>query len=112
VGLLNEIGAALHARMALILLGERPGLGSADSLGAYFEFDPRAGRTDAERNCISNIRPAGLPPSEAAARLAGLLIAARTQRTSGITLKETARRAEIPRAQSGANPTTNPTTPP
>ncbi|WP_438480964.1 ethanolamine ammonia-lyase subunit EutC [Oleiharenicola lentus] len=88
VGLLNEIGVTLRAQLALILLGERPGLGTADSLGAYFEFDPRAGRTDAERNCISNIRPAGLPPAEAAERIANLLIAARAQRTSGITLKE------------------------
>lgn len=89
VGLLDEIGAALHATMALILLGERPGLGTPDSLGAYFEFAPQSGRTNAERNCVSNIRPAGLAPADAARRLADLLTAARTQRTSGIALKET-----------------------
>ncbi|HWA86966.1 MAG TPA: ethanolamine ammonia-lyase subunit EutC [Opitutus sp.] len=88
VALMDEVGSVLRARLALILLGERPGLGTPDSLGAYLEFDPRPGRTNADRNCVSNIRPAGLPPAAAAARLAALLVAARDQQRSGIALKD------------------------
>ncbi|HVU22708.1 MAG TPA: ethanolamine ammonia-lyase subunit EutC [Opitutus sp.] len=87
VALMDEIGALLGARLALILLGERPGLGTADSLGAYLEFAPRPVRTNADRNCVSNIRPAGLPPAAAAGRLAALLVAARDQQRSGIALQ-------------------------
>ena len=88
VALQDEIGALLQARLSLILLGERPGLGSADSLGAYFTWDPRPGRTDAERNCLSNIRAAGLPPEDAAARLFNLLTESRHRRLSGTGLKD------------------------
>lgn len=90
VGLLDEIGTAFRARLALILLGERPGLGTPDSLGAYFEYNPRPGLTNADRNCVSNIRPAGLPPTVAATRLFGLLSAALQVQSSGIALKEDA----------------------
>lgn len=88
VAVSDEVGELLGARLALILLGERPGLGTADSLGAYFVHHPRPGRTDAERNCVSNIRPAGLPIAQAADTLHYLLTAARTKRLSGVQLKD------------------------
>lgn len=87
VKLQDEVGELLGARHTLILLGERPGLGAPDSLGAYFTYLPRADRTDADRNCVSNIRPEGLPPDEAAAVLAGLLAASARQGVSGVALK-------------------------
>ncbi len=90
VKLQDEAGALLEARQSLILLGERPGLGSPDSLGAYFTFQPGPDKTDAERNCISNIRPEGLSPPAAAEKLGGLLLASARLRISGVALKETA----------------------
>jgi ethanolamine ammonia-lyase small subunit len=88
VALGDAIGAALDARLVLALIGERPGLSSPDSLGAYITFAPRVGRTDAERNCVSNIRPAGLGYDTAAFRIAWLIGAALRLGATGVALKD------------------------
>jgi ethanolamine ammonia-lyase small subunit len=88
VALGDEIGERLRAEAVVVLLGERPGLSSPDSLGIYLTWAPRVGRSDAERNCISNVRPEGLPYAEAAARLAWLLGEARRLKISGVALKD------------------------
>ena len=89
VALGDDIGSCLGARFAVMLIGERPGLSSPDSLGAYLTLEPRPGRRDHERNCISNIRaPQGLSYEEAAARAVWLLRAARRAGHTGILLKE------------------------
>ena len=88
VALGDEIGAALQARVVVMLLGERPGLSSPDSLGAYVTWAPRVGCTDAERNCVSNIRPEGLVIPEAARKLAWLIGAAQQLGITGVSLKD------------------------
>jgi len=88
VALLDEIGQRLGATVSLMLLGERPGLGSPDSLGAYFVYGPRTERSDADRNCVSNIRPDGLPPAAAVETLHCLLTASRNRKLSGVELKD------------------------
>jgi ethanolamine ammonia-lyase small subunit len=82
----DEIGLALNAKMVVVLIGERPGLSSPDSMGAYLTWGPRPGRIDAERNCISNIRAEGLGPAEAAAELASTLEKARRAQLTGVAL--------------------------
>ncbi|MDR2638027.1 MAG: ethanolamine ammonia-lyase subunit EutC [Zoogloeaceae bacterium] len=88
VKLQDEVGALLHARHALMLLGERPGLSAPDSLGAYFTWHPNPACTDADRNCVSNIRPEGTPPAEAAKKLAQLLQESARLGVSGVRLKD------------------------
>ena len=84
----DPIGSALGASLSLVLIGERPGLSACDSLGAYLTWEPRAGRTDAERNCISNIREGGLAPEPAALRILWYLKAARAGQITGTALKD------------------------
>ena len=84
----DEIGETLKAEATLLLIGERPGLSSPDSLGAYITWGPRVGRSDAERNCISNIRPEGLSYALAAGKIAGYLAQARKLGLTGVALKE------------------------
>ncbi|MCM2972412.1 ethanolamine ammonia-lyase subunit EutC [Larsenimonas suaedae] len=84
----DEIGECLNARAVLVLIGERPGLSSPDSLGLYFTWAPEVGLTDARRNCISNVRPAGLSFEDASRRLMALLKEAREKELSGVKLKD------------------------
>jgi ethanolamine ammonia-lyase small subunit len=88
VALGDRIAGALGAAAVLILIGERPGLSAPDSLGAYLTWQPGPGTTDADRNCLSNIRPDGIAYPDAAFRLVHLLRAMRTHRLSGVGLKD------------------------
>jgi ethanolamine ammonia-lyase small subunit len=89
VALADDIGSALAARVAVIVVGERPGLSAADSLGIYLTYAPQPGNCDAQRNCISNIRPpAGMGYESAAAKLVYLTVEAMRRGTSGVALKD------------------------
>jgi ethanolamine ammonia-lyase small subunit len=88
VALADEIGQLRGAEASLILIGERPGLKSPDSMGAYLTYRPRAGRMDSERNCVSNIRPEGLAYDVAVFRLLHLLARVRAMGETGVALKD------------------------
>lgn len=84
----DDICQKLNAKCVLVLVGERPGLSSPDSLGLYLTWDAKVGRTDAYRNCISNVRPAGLSYQEASHKARYLLKEARVRKLSGVQLKD------------------------
>ena len=84
----DAVAMAVGAAAVAVLIGERPGLSAPDSLGVYLTWQPRMGTTDADRNCVSNIRAEGLAPGEAAGRVAWLLAAMRDAGWSGVALKD------------------------
>jgi ethanolamine ammonia-lyase small subunit len=84
----DAIAEILHATCVAMLIGERPGLSAPDSMGAYLTWQPHTGTTDAERNCISNIRPDGIGYDDAAFKVTRLLLAMRARRISGVALKD------------------------
>lgn len=90
VALGDDIAASLNARMVVVLIGERPGLSVANSLGIYLTWQPFVGRKDSDRNCISNIHGNGLSPAEAARKIIWLMTEARRRGLTGIALKEEA----------------------
>jgi ethanolamine ammonia-lyase small subunit len=91
----DEIATALGGASVAVLIGERPGLSAPDSMGVYLTFNPHAGTSDAERNCISNIRPDGTDYPVAGVRIAHLLRAMRTRRLSGVQLKDDSDRLQV-----------------
>jgi ethanolamine ammonia-lyase small subunit len=94
VGVLNDVGELLDPAVVVLLIGERPGLATAESLSAYLAYRPRAGHTDARRNLISNIHARGVPPEAAAPRILALAEKMRQAQTSGVAVKED--RADAP----------------
>ncbi|MER7556621.1 ethanolamine ammonia-lyase subunit EutC [Nocardioides sp. NPDC126508] len=103
VALGDHIGRALGARLVLVLIGERPGLSSSDSLGAYLTWDPRPGVLDSARNCVSNIRPPhGLDHATAARTIVSLVAGARELGATGVALKDGSFTGLLPGATAAA----------
>jgi ethanolamine ammonia-lyase small subunit len=88
VGILNEIGTTLNPQVVVLLIGERPGLATAESISAYLAYRPNAGHTDADRNLISNIHPRGVSTNDAALRIVNLAERMMRERISGYQLRE------------------------
>jgi ethanolamine ammonia-lyase small subunit len=88
VGVLNDVGELLGPEVVVLLIGERPGLATAESLSAYLAYRPRQGNTDAQRNLISNVHARGVPPEAAAARVLALAEKMRALGASGVAVKE------------------------
>jgi ethanolamine ammonia-lyase small subunit len=99
VGILNDVGELLDPTVVVLLIGERPGLATAESLSAYLAYRPRPGHTDAQRNLISNIHGRGVPPDAAAPRILALAEQMRRLQASGISIKE-----ELPPVRSALPP--------
>jgi ethanolamine ammonia-lyase small subunit len=98
VALGDEIGGLLQARLVAVLIGERPGLSTPDSLGVYLTYAPRPGRSDAERNCLSNIHGGGHLPQHAALKLAWLLGEALRGSLTGVDLKDASDELHAPQS--------------
>jgi ethanolamine ammonia-lyase small subunit len=88
VGVMNDVGEVLAPAVVVLLVGERPGLATAESLSAYLAYRPRSGHTDAQRNLISNIHTRGVGPDEAVGRVLALAARLRDARASGVAVKE------------------------
>ncbi|WP_417543686.1 ethanolamine ammonia-lyase subunit EutC [Marinobacter sp.] len=99
----DEIGECLGASVVVVLIGERPGLSSPDSLGIYLSWGPKSGLSDARRNCISNVRPAGLSFEHASQRLLYLMREARRLGTSGVSLKDRTQEVVIEKTGNNKN---------
>jgi ethanolamine ammonia-lyase small subunit len=96
VGVLNDVGDTLEPKVAVLLIGERPGLATAESLSAYLAYRPHSGQTDADRNLISNIHTRGVLPEAAAMRIIALAEQMRLKQTSGVTIKEKCQSLMLP----------------
>src|SRR5687768_7912236 len=108
---MNDIGELLDPVVVVLLIGERPGLATAESLSAYLAYRPRPGHTDADRNLVSNIHPRGVGVEEAAARVAALAARMMAARTGGVAIKEEspwhAGHAVAPPSRTNTCPVTN-----